>query len=197
MHPLRSPARTLAASVLTIGLALAAFSCGGRYRERLEPPTFQARVAEFAGADGNSVGIRLEMTAYNPNLDELYAREMNATLAIAGQTIAIARVTFSQMLPPQRPFPVVTNIALPRNAMAGLAASPALLMAAGPPSIPFSISGNVSIASARGEARFVVPFNVQGAVARQMFLGMLAPGGAPAVVPAPGGVMVGGNASQY
>jgi hypothetical protein len=198
MEPRRRSRRTLALFLLAAMAGLATASCGGEYREVVEPVQFQARVAQFVGADGNSIGIRLELTAYNPNPFELYAREMDATLAIAGQTIAIARVTFNQMLPPQRPVPVSANIALPRTALAGLASSPMLLVAAGPANIPFSINGNVFILGRRGETRFGVPFNVQGAVARAMFAGMMMPpGGVPMAVPAQTGVMVGGNANTY
>jgi hypothetical protein len=195
-------------------LVLSAMACGGPGgeggrggRHRLEAPAIQASVAQFVGADGQTLSLRLELQAYNPNRFDLLAHQINGSLAIAGQQIATARVEFERVLPAMRPLPVVANITVPRAAFAGLAASPmfAQAAAAAPAQIPFTISGQMIIDSERRRRRDMemsVPFTVQAVVAREMLVGLLGggavmPPGAMQPPPSSGGAMQGGPADRY
>ena len=98
-RPSRRQALYLAAGACALGLL------GGcsRHRLRVEPPQFQARMAQVAGVDPSNVTLRVELVAYNPNGFELYAREILATLSLQGQQVASANIQLGQVLPPQTP----------------------------------------------------------------------------------------------
>ncbi len=182
--------RAFAAAAFTFAVAAAAASgCGGRYREATEPPQIQARVAQFAGADANAVSLRLEMTVYNPNAHDLWADSLNATLTVAGQQVGGARVTFAQVLPAQRPLPIVANVAVARAGLVAMAQMQAAalgpqLAAGGADAngamIPFSIAGTMELAGRRRHQRMVVPFTMNGQFPAQVIIALAAGGPVPA-----------------
>ncbi len=210
--------RTFCITAVALALASAA-GCGGRYREVVEPPQLTARIAQYAGADDSTVSLRLELTAYNPNPFDLWAETMNATLSIAGQQVGVARVTFEQVLPAQRPLPIVANVAMPRAGLAVMAQNPAMMgggapgammpaqgmaapgmtAAASGPAIPFSVNGSIDLYGRHRRERMSVPFTISGSFPASVILGLM-PGGSPMAGGVPGtmapqssgGGMVGG-----
>jgi hypothetical protein len=211
-------------SLLTAALfatATVATACGGRHREAVEPPVIQASVAQFAGADASALSMRLELQIYNPNPYDLWAEGMNATLTVAGQQVGMARVTFAQALPAQRPLPIVANVAIPRAGLVAMAQMQAANMGpqgatvqpganegtgfvaqANGPMIPFSVAGTMELIGRRRHQRMVVPFSMNGQFPAQVILALASgsvvppPQGQTQAAPTSGGEMVGGPAQS-
>lgn len=191
---------------LSLALALPAVAlitaCGGhrRVRNNVEPPQVQARIAQFVGADGNSVTVRVELVAYNPNPFELHARRMNAVIAIAGSNIETLEVTMNEVMPPQAPIPVVANITVPRaNIRITGGALPPAALAQG---IPFSVNGTMELTARRHHHDLRVPFVLEGVIPPALIAGVLGmegpPPGAmpPQGAPPPGAPMMTGGPSS-
>jgi LEA14-like dessication related protein len=144
-----------------LALALAALGLGACSPD---PPSLTAQLVQVTEVSPAGLGLRVQLSAYNPNNITLSVRSVSARVTLAGRVdLGSAELPSGVSLASKAHTPVVFDLKLPwRNAIEVAA------VAATQPSSPYLINGTVKVG---GESLNVeLPFQLQGVLTREQLM---------------------------
>ncbi len=160
-------------AVLLAAAALSA-ACG---LLKPEPPRITPRSAAVTSATAQGLGLRVDLTARNPNRIDATVRSIDVRVVLAGRDLGLSRYARSTALPSDTDVPVSVDVTV---AWADL---PAIVLATAlNENVPYHLDGTAHVAA--GRFTLDVPFAVDSTMPRTVLTGALT-GAIPTTLPAP------------
>jgi LEA14-like dessication related protein len=144
---------------LALALALPLGACAAP-----EPPRLKPEAVQITSVSPTTLGLRLQLDAFNPNGIGLTVRSLSAHVTLDDRVdLGDAEVPSGLSLAPKAHSPVVADLQLPwRNA------PEVAKLAAGRPSVPYRVDGKVRVGGERLNVE--LPFRLDGVLTREQVL---------------------------
>ncbi len=127
------------------------------------PPTLTPRSAEVTSATAQGLGLRVHLTANNPNWYGLTVQSVHIRVTLASQDLGMVDIPNATELPAGRDVPVDADLTVPWVNLPGLILTTVLN-----PAVPYRLDGTVRVGGSR--IHMDVPFLVQSTLPRQVLI---------------------------
>ncbi len=133
---------------------------------RPAPPRITPRSASITSATSQGLGLRVELTAHNPNRVDVTVRSIEVRVTLAGRDLGTTRVPDSTSLPSRRDVTLTVNVVAPWQDLPGIVVATALNE-----NVPYRLDGTARVGGER--VNLDVPFHVESTMPRSVLTGAL------------------------
>lgn len=145
------------AAVTAAAGVLCALGAAGCVRPR--PPTITPRTVEVTQITANGLGLRVTVTANNPNRYAIVAQGVSAHVTLAGRDLGTTQSASGMSLSPHIDTTFSTELSVGWMDLPGLLAATVMS-----PQLPYHVEGTVDVGAR--DVRLRVPFAMDGAIPR-------------------------------
>lgn len=130
---------------------------------RPKPPKLTPRSAEITQVTSAGLGIRVHLTANNPNRVDLSVQNIDVRTTLAGRDLGRSRIANTTRLPSHQDVPLSIELLAPWQDLPGILVATALNE-----NVPYHLSGTVRVGGER--INLDVPFEVDSTLPRQILV---------------------------
>ena len=146
--------------VFAAGMALAIqIGCNARP----VPPVITPQSAEVVSVTPAGLGMRVRLSAHNPNSYDVMVRTVDAHVTVAGRDLGTSQSLTPFTLASQRDVPITATLTIPWNDLSGLVAATLAT-----PVIAYHLDGTVAVGVR--DVSLNVPFQMDGTMPREQLV---------------------------
>lgn len=153
---MRRPAALLPLAVLTAACGLLSPA----------PPRITPRAAAVTSASASGLGLRVDLTARNPNRVDVTVRSIDVRVTLAGRDLGVSHFNTPTRLPHDQEVPLSVNVTAPWTDLPGIIFTTALNE-----NVPYHLDGTAHVKA--GRFTLDVPFAVDSTMPRSVLTGAL------------------------